>query len=231
MLRAALAEAESCGLIELRRNGRRGPRYHRREDALLWPESAAFEAEIVWVALDDLGPATVEQIAARFGLDLSVDDTFRRVRGAVEALVSTGRATATDGEPRRYWATEDIVAFDDTVAWGAGLFDHYQALVGALCRALDQGQRSPGDSDERAWPPAARRRDRIGGSTYTFTLPAGHPLEADVLGLLSRFRTDLSALRQRVDEQTAAMGRDHDDAGERSVVFYFGQNILDGGER
>jgi hypothetical protein len=66
--------------------------------------------------------------------------------------------------------------------------------------------------------------DEVGGSTYHFTLFRGHPLEAEVLGELRRFRERMTALRARVDRVTA----DHPAQTERiRVDAYYGQSVLE----
>src|SRR5690606_33623789 len=91
----------------------------------------------------------------------------------------------------------------------AAVFDHYQALVGALVAKLSREKRRSGPEDA------------IGGSTYHFDLYPGHPLESEVLTMLERVRRQASALRMQVDAASAPLAAE----GYR-VVFYAGQNVI-----
>jgi hypothetical protein len=83
-------------------------------------------------------------------------------------------------------------------------------MVTAICAKLQRGvtHAEPGDS--------------TGGSTYAFDIWQGHPLQGEVLGLLSRLRAEASTLRRRVDEHN----RDHakGDAPAIHVTAYVGQS-------
>jgi hypothetical protein len=95
--------------------------------------------------------------------------------------------------------------------WEAAVYDHYRALVRTICNRLE--------------PETVRApfKDSIGGSTYTFDVGPDHPLEQEVLELLSRFRGECATLRERVAEHNRENGRSR--LGE-NVVFYVGQSVL-----
>jgi hypothetical protein len=69
----------------------------------------------------------------------------------------------------------------------------------------------------------AKASDRVGGSTFTFTVTPGHPFEAEVYELLRKTRLQAQALWDRV----AAHNEDHPPEPERStrVSFYVGQSL------
>ena len=101
---------------------------------------------------------------------------------------------------------------DDPVVWGAALLDHYQSVIRALCVKLRGG-------NDRA-----RDRDLTGGSTYSFKIWAGHPLETEITGLLKEFRVrleDLWARKEASEEQCP------DDQEPSKLIFYFGQAIIE----
>ena len=69
----------------------------------------------------------------------------------------------------------------------------------------------------------AKADDRIGGSTFTFTVGPGHPHEQEVYQLLKRTRLSAQALWDKV----AAHNQDHPPDPEQStrVSFYVGQVV------
>jgi len=88
-------------------------------------------------------------------------------------------------------------------------------VVQTICQRLQQatggeGSRAPGEP--------------IGGSTYSFDVWPGHPLEAEVKSELATLRERLSALRERVDDHNRGAGLP---AEYQQVVTYLGQCILD----
>jgi hypothetical protein len=67
--------------------------------------------------------------------------------------------------------------------------------------------------------------DVVGGATLTFEIDAGHALENEVLGLLSRVRKDVNELWGRVAAEN--LKRPLVEKDIRRVTFYFGQNLDD----
>lgn len=134
---------------------------------------------------------------------------------SLDVLLDRGwiRCQADTDEPS-YESDGCVLPYDDAKGWEGAVFDHYQALVGALCAKLGTGQKQ------------ARRSDVIGGSTFGFEVWPGHPLHDEVLGLLGRFREQAGELRARV----AAHNQTHDAevALKRRVITYVGQNVMGG---
>jgi hypothetical protein len=94
--------------------------------------------------------------------------------------------------------------------WEAGMLDHFQAVVKTLCARLR------GSADDDPSPD-------VGGSTYSMRVWGGHPMEAEVRGLLSAFRRKHTELRKRVQEYN-----EHHPPPEHydEVVVYGGQCVL-----
>jgi hypothetical protein len=165
-------------------------------------------ANLVWVAVSNHGPVSRSQLlehvpAGKKALDRALDKLLAEERiSRVEA----------EGEPR-YECRDCLIAMGDTAGWEAAVFDHYQAMVTALCAKLRSGARSatPGE-----W---------IGGSTYAFDVCAGHPYHDEVVGFLQATRDRASALRHRVEQYNA----DHalPEEGAMQVVAYVGQTVID----
>jgi predicted transcriptional regulator len=145
------------------------------------------------------------------GERLSSDEAS--VRRAVEQAIGDGRLSARDREKLdQLYAAELLIPVEAESGWEAAVFDHFQAMAAALGAKL------------RGGAPRSGHGDVIGGTTLTFDLGPGHPLEAEVLGLLVKVRGDLNALWQRVLEHNAQHPPAEDERVR--VRFYFGQNVL-----
>jgi hypothetical protein len=106
-----------------------------------------------------------------------------------------------------YSAPELTVGYDEPGGWEAAVWDHYQAVVQTITTKL-------------ARETSASQGDTVGGSTYTFVVWPGHPLEQEVLAQLREHRARQSGLRAKVDAYNAG----HAVPGERTeVVTYVGQ--------
>ena len=165
-------------------------------------------AAMVLVAINRFQPVTRTAIRDVVRLD---DELLEQ---ALSRLESDGRATRTAQPDGAVWRCDEcVVPFNTEVGWEAAVFDHYQALVTALCSKL------------RAGKTHARRDDAVGGSTYGLDVWPGHPLEDEVYGMLGRARADASALRSRVEDYNRAHPPAPDAA--RRVIFYVGQTVLE----
>jgi hypothetical protein len=162
---------------------------------------------LVWVTVQQSAPVTKPQLTASLALS---EEALTR---SLDVLCDRGwiRLSARTDEPS-YESDGCVLPYDDAKGWEGAVFDHYQALVGALCAKLGTGQKQ------------ARRSDVIGGSTFGFEVWPEHPLYDEVLGLLGRFREQAGELRARV----AAHNTQHDAEAvlKRRVITYVGQNVL-----
>src|SRR5690606_19403961 len=132
---------------------------------------------------------------------------------AVETLLADGRIRKDEIDGRLVLRSDQcVIPVGAEAGWEAALFDHYQALVTAMCAKLRSG------SSRSSY------RDSIGGSTYTIDLWSGHPLEKDVLALLQKIRQEVTDLRERVDAipKPNSLGPEAD----MRVIFYAGQTVL-----
>jgi len=164
-------------------------------------------AHLVWIVVYRYGPVTRAQIAERIVLDAGELDA------ALSSLVADGRITLSQRGQKTTYSTDGCVApLGSPAGWEAAVFDHYQALVTALCTKLRLGR-------ARAVP-----GEWLGGSTYSANVWDGHPLHDEMLGLLQRTRDHASALRARVEEYNATHPAPVD--GDKRVIFYVGQAVL-----
>lgn len=162
---------------------------------------------LVWILVARHSPATKEQLVEWSQLEPSDVDR------ALESLEEQGRVARRGGPDDSYESRECVLAVGQASGWEAGVFDHYQAMVSALCAKLALGAAS------------AERGEQIGGSTYSVEVWPGHPCFEEAVGLLQEFRKHASALRARVDEHN--QNHDRPTSGVCRVVTYVGQNVTD----
>lgn len=159
-------------------------------------ESRAYWA--AWMVIYRDGPFTSAEISQRLGLSQA------RTRSVLKALEGDGHiAKGEDG----WGSSECQIPMEEAAGWEAAVFDHYSAVTTALSRKLVE------------LAIGAASDDVNGGSTYTFNIGPDHPMQEEVMGLLSRYRTELSELRSRALEEG---GQDHPD----KVIFYLGQSYI-----
>lgn len=167
-------------------------------------DRAQGEAALVWVAINRYGPCDANAVVQAVKLEPEA------VVAALERLETDGRVQRTsDG---RYRCDTCVIPVGATVGWEGAVFDHYQAMVSALCRKLRLGATR------------SRADDACGGSTYGFDVWEGHPHEEEVRTLLATTRARLSELRARVDTHNGQ----HGVAPEATrFVFYCGQTVIE----
>jgi DNA-binding Lrp family transcriptional regulator len=151
-------------------------------------------------------PLPLDEIAGRARLETEA------VEPRVERLVSEGRLQRTEEDGiALYQAVRLVLPLGSTAGWEAAVFDHFKALVATIIRRLP----------EKSIPPSLA--DSVGGSTYTFSVWPGHPMADEVYGTLKRFRSELSAMRDR-----AAKINDEEGVPEAHTrtVIYVGQSLI-----
>jgi hypothetical protein len=162
--------------------------------------------ELVWAIVYRDGPITREalgRIEGFRGADLDA---------ALERLVEAGRVACDEHlEGKRYRAHRLVVPIGSEIGWEAAVFDHFHAMVTTIGRKLTRSRKSSADDD-------------IGGSTYTFEVWPGHPMEGEVRGSLARFRKEHSEIRTRLrafNDEREAPGSAY------QVVVYGGQYVVE----
>ena len=165
------------------------------------------EAALVWVAINRYGPCDAAAISQAVKLEPEA------IVKALESLLADGRIQQT--EDGRYRCDTCVIPVGATVGWEGAVFDHYQAMVSALCRKLRLGATR------------SRADDACGGSTYGFDVWPGHPHEDEVRTLLARTREHLSEIRARVDAYNAQQGAAPDPAHSTRFLFYCGQTVIE----
>lgn len=89
---------------------------------------------------------------------------------------------------------ELLIPYGTAAGWEAAVWDHFQAVVRTVCQKLSRTE------------PRAHIADAVGGSTYTFVVWDGHPLQEEVEGRLRLYRQASDDLRGRVDAHNACHG-------------------------
>jgi hypothetical protein len=153
------------------------------------------------VALHRAGPLSLD------GLMQLVPAAREQLEGALARLCAEGLVSVRDGE----FACETyLIAFGESQAWEAAVFDHYQAMVAALVTKL------------RAAPRRSDLADGTGGSTFVYDLWEGHPMQAEIVGYLRSMRERGMALRRALQDHAEAAPAG---AKRLRVTAYVGQSV------
>jgi hypothetical protein len=129
-------------------------------------------------------------------------------RQALDALIAAGRVERSGQGTEQFTSAQLDVPVGQSEGWEAAIFDHFQAVLSALCAKLALGENR------------AERSDATGGATYALDLWPGHPLEQEALGSLEKVRVLMDDLRMRVDRVTA----EQQQKPSERLTFYVGQH-------
>lgn len=163
-------------------------------------------AALVWAHVYRHGPISRAQLAQM------LRGNEQQLLTALDRLEQEGRLSREgSGAAEVYVSPKCLLPLGNSEGWEAALLDHHQALVGAVCAKLRNGQ-------TRALPD-----DQVGGSTFSFDIVPGHPAEERVLQLLKSTRQELGKLWEEVAAYNDAQGRNHPQ--RRRVTFYCGQYV------
>jgi hypothetical protein len=173
-------------------------------------DEAAMATPFVWMVVYHSGPITFPALEAEVRIAPEL------IQQALSELEGDGRIQRCTVDEEDAWRCDLCMPPQGTtVGWEAAVFDHYQALVAALCIKLREGQ-------TRSLP-----SDQVGGSTWSFDVWEGHPFRDKVVGLLTRVRDEISAVQIEVAEYNERVGRPED--ADR-VTFYVGQSVVLGAQ-
>jgi hypothetical protein len=210
-VKSVLSDLVDSGLVL---QGGRGDRivYRAADPETLGAEDVEVQAiaSLVWITIARHQRITRSDLLSLLPLDALALDV------AVASLCADGRVHVDGSTDDTVYASGNcVIPLGDPVGWEASLFDHYQALVTAICTKLEKGRMQ------------ATPDDWVGGSTFGFDVWPGHPHHDEVVGLLRELRARIGALRQRVDAHNAAA--DGVDEAFR-VIAYVGQTLVGGPE-
>jgi hypothetical protein len=208
-LAAVLKDLTTSGLVTA---AGRGDAAHYQVTTAEVRASVAAESEFdvllhfVWLAVYDHQQVLAPLLISKLPFDHDVS------RKAIAALIDDGRiqADSTDIEHATLRCTELRIPVGSEQGWEVAVFDHFRAMANAIGAKL------------RASGARSNKGDRVGGSTLTFSLHAGHPNEHEVYGLLQRVREEVHAVWDRVHAQNLQHPIPPEERVD--VTFYFGQH-------
>jgi hypothetical protein len=179
------------------------------DDRATESEAASLERVVylVWVAVHRFGPIDRE------GLGEIVPAKPLQLDAALDELMRDGRVTPDPEDAEKLRADSYLIPVGSSAGWEAAVFDHYQAMVTALCIKLRAANHTSTSSD---W---------VGGSTYCYDVWPGHPLHDEVAGLLGRVRDQARGLRERVEAYNEQHPRPAGEI-ERRFTAYVGQSLI-----
>ncbi|MCA9541565.1 MAG: winged helix-turn-helix domain-containing protein [Myxococcales bacterium] len=181
------------------RGGRRRLRVERR------PHAQGPNEHDVGVLLYREGPLTLAELARRLECSTeraaSLLDRLRRDGALVEGE-SDGEAT--------FAATNYHIPLDHTEGYEAAIFDHFSAMVQAICKKLRLGHHH------------ASLADQIGGATFSLRVPVDDPLYDEVSAFLrdNRVRLESWLARANALREADLVGRE-----VRRFTLYVGQSV------
>jgi hypothetical protein len=158
---------------------------------------------MLWAVIYREGPITKGALIDRLPASDSALDA------ALVRLEQVSRIERDDGGAYRCKALE--VPYGSSTGWEVAVFDHFQSVVRTICCKLRLDQ-------------TPRLKDVVGGSTYTFVVWEGHPMDEEAQRGLSRYREQADDLRARIDAYNAEHGipeRHH------KVIAYSGQCVIE----
>ncbi len=166
--------------------------------------------ELIWVIVYREGPLGLPDLLER------MPGRKDELEAALGSLVDSKRVQLQAGEGGELYAAQDFsIPLSAPAGWEAAVFDHFQAMVQTVCSRLVAG------------PSATAGDDTVGGSTFSFDIWPGHPLQDEVTASLRRFRQAHLDLGRRVQEHNQEHGLP---AEYRQVVVYGGQCVLERGD-
>lgn len=208
-LRGVIQDLVDSGLVS--RTGRGDRTTYRAVDIA---DAAAEEGpgehldEVAWVAVHRFGPIEANELAKVLACEVSA------LAPTLDRLVQRGDVIREQrGAQITYHAERCYVPVGSAIGWEAALFDHYQAVVTAMCTKLNLGSNR------------ATAGEWVGGSTYHYDVWEGHPLFDEVAQHLTALRATSVALRQRVESYNAEHAAPSEDA-QRRFTAYVGQTVV-----
>jgi len=162
---------------------------------------------LVWSAVHRFGPITIADLGE------VVPESRDVLEASLARLVGDGRVVRTESAGVvQYRSDHFLIPLGDVAGWEAAVFDHYQALVTAICAKLAGGQASSSEGDT------------IGGSTYHYDVWEGHPHYEEVAGHLARLRAVSVELREKVERYNSGQTLPSDDRLHKFTA-YVGQTV------
>jgi hypothetical protein len=213
-VRSVLVDLTETGLIYQKGTGDRLSYRAAKPSELDAPDEARETpalANLLWIAIARDSPISRDRLLQLLRMDEALLDSV------LAPLLADGRVTMRSGEGGTEYATSEcVIPIGAPAGWEASVFDHYQAMVTAMCTKL---RRAASTTVRGEW---------VGGSTYGYEVWPGHPLHDEVVGFLQATRDRASDLRTRVDAHN--LGRLASQSSVRRVIAYVGQTVIEADE-
>ncbi len=160
----------------------------------------------VWLLIYREGPLSLERLCQLVPLpQLSLEE-------AIRALETDGRVSRSQVDGTELYTAEELfIPVGEAAGWEAAIVDHHRAVLNAIAAKIQSGARVSAKSDE------------VGGTTLTFDLWPGHPMEEEVRRLLANSRAVVLPLWERVTEHN----KDRREPGAYQVHYYCGQYVVE----
>lgn len=159
-------------------------------------------ANLLWLMVFRGAAENEAQLAAALGLE------EEPVRAAVVSLLADHRLRRIGD---RLASSNVVVPLGADQGWETAVLDHFQTVAKAIASKIKSGLQPTGHAD------------RIGGSTYTFSVTPTHPLSGKVYDLLRDTRAHAHALWEQVAAYNEQNPPDPDETVK--VSFYAGQTF------
>jgi hypothetical protein len=153
------------------------------------------------------GPMTLEQLCKRTGRsESSCLPLLQQLRedGSLEEI-------ETRNGSKLYRVSDYHIPVGMTAGYEVAILDHVTAMCAAVCKKVRLGRHE------------ATLADLHGGTTFSFDVPVGHPLEAEIASFLATARVQM----ENWLEQSRAASRDEPNRAQRRITIYTGQMVED----
>lgn len=200
-LRGVLKFLVTYGLLEVKGRGNQR-RYHIASRRAVVDSGLAQ----VSVLLFREGPMPLAQLCARTGLrEAACEALLERLRddGSLEEKQLRGVA--------HYRVRDYHIPVGMRAGYEAALLDHLTTVFAAVCKKVRLGRHE------------ASLADLHGGTTFSFDVPVGHALEAELSGFLAQNRARMEDWLRRAKEAERA----DPEAPRRRITIYTGQMVED----
>ncbi len=170
-------------------------------------DSPETDQALVWLHVCREGPVTEAKLDELLPVET---DTIKE---ALQQLVAQDRIRLlTDPNGGETYTTEQcLIPVGESAGWEASVIDHHRAVLTGLAAKLVGG------------PHRSTAEDEIGGTTLSFDLWKGHPLEGEVRQLLKDTRKRIITLWEAVEAHNNSQPHKVD----YNVTFYCGQYVTE----
>ncbi len=167
---------------------------------------------LVWVMVFRHGPIGAGKLETILSMRRGA------IAEALDALLELGQIVAQEIDGEEVYSTEQfVIGQEHFEGWEAAVFDHYHAMIHAVCTKLAPDRDMGADHAV------------VGGSTYTLGVWDGHPLEGRIVDFFEDIRTRARQLRTSIEAHNEALDASPPKASQsrlKTFIFYVGQTVF-----